>query len=469
MKKFLLLLVIVCLVPCFGCNKQDLENSCYKIYAEYLDNGVIGAHLSFDYVCDIKDGTDVLKFNLFTNAFRKDASITPIEDNISVYGETEIISVKEKGEDLKFEICGSDKNILKVELGKIICYGEKITVDIDFGLVLPSGNFRYCKGESTVNLGNWFPMLCVYDNGAFYECEYYAIGDPFYSEVADFKVEMLVPSKMVVASSAKASSCDVSGDKTLYSYELKNARDFALVLSEKFSVISEKSGSVTVNYYYYDDSEPEKTLEVTKKSLEYFSATFGNYPYDEFSVCQSNFSEGGMEYPGLVYINDTLNLANKLYTAVHETAHQWWYGVVGNNQLTEAYLDEGLTEYSTAIFFDENKEFNISSALIFENARKSASMYGEILQSVGKETDYKMVKHLKDFSGNLEYVNTAYNRPLTMMKTIEDAIGRDKVKTVLKKYYETYKFKTVTTNELLENFSLAKKLLSSYIEGKAVV
>ena len=176
-----------------------------------------------------------------------------------------------------------------------------------------------------------------------------------------------------------------------------------------------------------------------------------------------------MEYPGLVYINDTLNLANKLYTAVHETAHQWWYGVVGNNQLTEAYLDEGLTEYSTAIFFDENKEFNISSALIFENARKSASTYGEILQSVGKETDYKMVKHLKDFSGNLEYVNTAYNRPLTMMKTIEDAIGRDKVKTVLKKYYETYKFKTVTTNELLENFSLAKKLLSSYIEGKAVV
>ena len=101
-----------------------------------------------------------------------------------------------------------------------------------------------------MNLGNWFPVLCVYDNGAFYECEYYAIGDPFYSEVADFKVEMLVPSKMVVASIAKASSFDVRGDKTLYSYELKNARDFALVLSEKFSVISEKSGSVTVNYYY---------------------------------------------------------------------------------------------------------------------------------------------------------------------------------------------------------------------------
>ena len=448
MKKFLLLLVIVCLVPCFGCNKQDLENSCYKIYAEYLDNGVIGAHLSFDYVCDIKDGTDVLKFNLFTNAFRKDASITPIEDNISVYGETEIISVKEKGEDLKFEICGSDKNILKVELGKIICYGEKITVDIDFGLVLPSGSFRYCKGESTVNLGNWFPVLCVYDNGAFYECEYYAIGDPFYSEVADFKVEMLVPSKMVVASSAKASSCDVSGDKTLYSYELKNARDFALVLSEKFSVISEKSGSVTVNYYYYDDSEPEKTLEVTKKSLEYFSTTFGNYPYDEFSVCQSNFSEGGMEYPGLVYINDTLNLANKLYTAVHETAHQWWYGIVGDNEIIDGYIDEGLTEFSTINFFNAYDEYGIKKDEFIQSTRKAYDKILANLVEMGVNANHGLRYSLKDYSSDIEYVASVYYKSALTFFDIENSVGSKKFNKFLKSFMQKYFMQNVSSEIL---------------------
>ncbi len=470
MKKIATFLIIfVFLFPLCGCKQSSLPNSVYEITAEYLESGVISAHLRFQYVCNIKEGTDTLKFNLFPNAFREDAQVTPVQEILEKYGEINIISVKMGDSDLNYSICGSDMNILQVFLGEIICYGEKTTIDIVFGDVLPSGNYRYSVGVDTVNIGNWYPVLCVYENGAFVECEYGEIGDPFYSEVADFKVTLVVPSKMVVSGSGVATSCDVEGDKTAYSYELTSARDFAFCLSEKFNILSEKCGSVTVNYYFYDDDEPEKTLEAVTCALSYFSENFGDYPFSQFSVAECDFREGGMEYTGLVYVSDELNSYNRLISAVHETAHQWWFGVVGNNQLDEAYLDEGLTEYSTAIFFDENAQFGIDASQIFENARKSCSHYEQILNALGVSSDYQMVKNLKNFDGELEYVNTAYNLPLTMMRSAENKVGREKIKTLLAKYYKNNKFKIANTDIFLQTFSPVREILSAYIEGRAVL
>lgn len=470
MKKLICLtLVIFVLFIGVGCKPSESKISTYEIKAEYLDNGVIGAHLAFNYVCDIKEGTSVLAFNLFANAFRKDANITPIEGEEKTYGQMEIISVYNGDKKLDFEICGKDENILKVSLPNLVCYGESFLVNVEFGVVLPSGNYRLANGVNTVNVGNWYPTLCVFENGNFYECEYYKVGDPFYQKVANYKIELIVPSTFVVGASGKATSCDVDGGKTKYSYSLEKARDFSFCLSQKYNVLSEESNGVLVNYYYYNDGEPEKTMEITKRALEYFSQKFCSYPYESFSVCQSNFNEGGMEYTGLVYVNDSLNLTNKLYTTVHEIAHQWWYGLVGNNQLIEGYIDEGLTEYSTAIFFDENREFNVDAGLIFKNAKISCQNYKELLSAIGKSPNLKMNKHLSEYEGDLEYVNACYNRPLTMMKTLEDAIGRERVVSTLKGIAEKYKYQIITTQTLLKAFNLHSKLLSSYINGEAVI
>ena len=468
MKKLFALLIVICLAfPLVSCNSRNAGLCTYKIRAEYLDNGVISASMTFSYVCDIDEGTDYLKFNLFPNAFRKGAKITPMEQGDEDYGEIKIISVKDRDGDLNYEICGSDENVLKVDLGKVVTYGDKTEIVIDFGVILPEGDYRLAKGESTVNVGNWYPVLCVFEEDAFVECEYGPVGDPFYQNVANYEINLTVPSETVVASSGKATSCDVDGNKTSYSYSLSSARDFAFCLSEKFEIKSKKSGNTTVNYYYYNDENADKTLDVVVKAMDYFSDSFGEYPYETFSVAESNFNAGGMEYTGLVYVNDSLNEVNTLYTAVHETAHQWWYGVVGNNQLDEAYLDEGLTEYSTAIFFDDNADSGVDAKLVFKNARKACAQYVEILSAIGENPDNKMVKNLKDFSGEFEYVNVAYNRGLTMMKTLEDTVSRRKVKGLLAKYYKKHKFGIVTTEDFLSDMGKGSKILSAFIDGKA--
>src|SRR5699024_6835658 len=105
----------------------------------------------------------------------------------------------------------------------------------------------------------------------------------------------------------------------------------------------------------------KKALEFGEDSLETFSNLFGKYPYRVYSIVMTEFPSG-MEYPGIVFINEELfmpALEEILeQTIVHETAHQWWYGLVGNDQIKEAWLDEALTTYSEVIYNEEvyNKE-----------------------------------------------------------------------------------------------------------------
>lgn len=468
MKKILCVCVVLAMtVLCCttGCTAVSGEKSTYNITCEYLDSGVIGGRLSLDYCCALPNGTSVIDCNLFANAFRQNAEITPLSGAEKQYGGIDILSVSSGGKSLEYSICGTDKNILSIFLGRLIGKGEEVNVIIEFAVLLPSGNYRFCKGENTVNLGNWYPTVCAQIGGGFYRCEYYPVGDPFVTDVADFNLQITVPSQMVVASSGKCKTTEVFGEKTTYTFGAESVRDFALVLSPKFMVAEKKLGNIAVNYYYYNDQAPEKTLDLTCDALNFFSQNFGDYPFETFSVCQTNFDEGGMEYSGLVYVNDTLNELNHAYTVVHETAHQWWYGMVGNNQLEEAFLDEGLTEYSTAVFFDERPCYNVSGKKVFDNALRSVKGYAEVVESLGTEVNYSLKRHLSNFSGEAEYVVMAYDMPLVMMKTIEDNIGRKRMLACLRKYFNNNKNSIATYSDLAGVFGAQNKVLQSFVAG----
>ena len=103
--------------------------------------------------------------------------------------------------------------------------------------------------------------------------------------------------------------------------------------------------------------------KISKESIEIFNDMFGKYPYNIYSVIASDFYIGGMEYPTLSMIDEGLYTnKNKFlleYVIAHETAHQWWYSVVGNDEVSEPWLDEALTEYSTILSFEKKYGKNI--------------------------------------------------------------------------------------------------------------
>src|SRR5699024_596396 len=128
--------------------------------------------------------------------------------------------------------------------------------------------------------------------------------------------------------------------------------------SEDFTIAQKEVDGTLVKLYYLDEnpSMMKKSLEIGENSLKVFNKLFGQYPYGAYSIVMTEFPTG-MEYPGIVFISEDYfreELSSRLeQVIVHETAHQWWYGLVGNDQIKEAWLDESLASYSESIYYKE--------------------------------------------------------------------------------------------------------------------
>ncbi|MBO7214445.1 MAG: M1 family metallopeptidase, partial [Clostridia bacterium] len=384
-------------------------------------------------------------------------------------GKIDVLAVKTGGKKASYEIVGTNSQFLKIFFEKPFKKGEEVSVYIEFKCYLPNVYHRYGYGEDTINLTGFYPIACVYENGEYYQSVYYPAGDPFYSECADYKVSLTVPSTFVVASSLSPVQTVWSGGETEYLYERECVRDIAFILSQKYNVLKESVGGVDVAYYYYADNQPENTLSVAVSALEYFSNKYFEYPYDTYVVAEGDFIYGGMEYPCLSLISDSVG-SYRDYTVVHETAHQWFYGIVGVNESEIGFLDEGLTEFSTALFMGENGEKSYG-----EYISEAKNSYGAIKGSLvylGVTAPPVMDRNLKDFSNELEYVMIAYNRSEIMVDSLRLYMGDKKFFKTLKGFVKDHAFENVTVKDFTKAFEKGKKgagkLIEDFVSGKTL-
>ena len=205
-------LLIGALIPVYGCGTSH-NITAYEIDCEYAD-GVICGTEKVSFYNSTDNAFKELKFNLFANAFREGAKYSPVSAQYHYqaykwgesYGETEIKAVRIDGEDVEFTVGGEDKNILYVPLKTEVFPNERATVEIEFKTILAKVIARTGVNADTVNLANFYPILCGIENGGFYECVYYANGDPFFSEPADYTVTLTRDKKYVAAASGALTS-----------------------------------------------------------------------------------------------------------------------------------------------------------------------------------------------------------------------------------------------------------------------
>ena len=456
-----------------GCSSQK-ENNVYRISAQFSEN-TLTSSMQFTFYNDEETALSFLCFNLYGNAYREGAQYPPLTAsqasayyNGKSYGDMEILSVSPcKG----WEVCGEDENILRVDLEKELFPEESVTVNIEYVLTLAQVEHRTGAAKRSVNLGNFYPVLCAYEEGkGFYECVYSSNGDPFYSECADYEVTLTTDAGYVAASSGQAVSATRQGGKLVTEYELKNARDFALVLSEEYELYQTQAEGVQILYYAYEEENAGQMLELLSDCISYFSDTFGDFPYKTYSAVQTGFCFGGMEYPALVYLSDSLSREEYLYTAVHETAHQWWYAAVGNNECEHAFLDEGLAEYSSYLFFSEYKEYGTDAAALLKRAHSACNALVSVQEQVFGEADTTMDRPLSEYGG-YEYVVIAYDKGMLLFDALRDAVGDSAFFSSLRRYYAQNKGKIATPASLAAAFKNAgaSGVIASFVDGTAIV
>lgn len=502
---FIVALLVVCVVPFTACKKDDRSVcSSYDITCSFDGEKITGEEKVVFYN-DTDKAFSELNFNLFMNAYREGAKYSGVpEDGFydgESYGDIKIEKVCQNGENIDFEIGGEDENLLIVKLNEKVASKKSVEVEVAFTTTFSKNISRTGITPSTVNMCHFYPILCGISNGEFYECKYYQLGDPFFSDCANYNVTLTLDNEYKVASSGQLKNETNKNDKNTYTYSIEKARSFCFVVSKEFNVKEDTSSGVDVKYYYLDDGKSELTLDLAVRSIKTFSEMFGEYPYKTLSVVETPFDGSGMEYPALVYVQQgLLDETNKDFyngTVIHEIAHEWWSMVVGNNEIEYPFLDEGLAEYSVALFYEKNADLATSFKEKYDVELKASSREDFILD---KESDYFSIigglssissKILNDFyavtkmtypisfyykdgkvveyGSNHSYI-IAYVKATLLQENLRKKIGDEKYFEGIKNYYKDFAFKNATPSDLSSEFAKldiqSKEFFDDYYKGK---
>ncbi len=236
--------------------------------------------------------------------------------------------------------------------------GAATTLGIKFKINIPAkaneGLFGYDFNQ--IDLVDWYPFVVPYSGGWVLH-DPMPFGEHLVYDSSDIELNLKTGSGIIVAASAPA---EPNGEWTRY--RLYGARAFTLSASDEFLMSESAVGSVKIRSYYFNGYKAagEGILYAAVQAVSIYSVKFAPYPYETLSIVQTDIHDG-METDGLVFLASDFygqyggGAKNNLVTiGVHEIAHQWWYGLVGNDQALEPWLDEAMSTYSERIFYEFN-------------------------------------------------------------------------------------------------------------------
>lgn len=470
----LLTLVIGSLV---ACNKDktvfDIQTNICDLVCSY-DEASETLEVKENFTLKNNTGNVLTSVNFFLpmNAYRKDAKFKPyLEKDCETFyygeknfSELKINEVLFQSEKTTHKITGCDKNILSVFCSDPFKNNKIAKITINYSLKLPKCTGRLGITKDTINLGDFYPILCVYENGKFYESPYYAMGDPYYNKICDTTVTFTIPNEYTLATSGTKNCITANEHSKTIEINVPSCRNYAAVLSKKFKTMTAKVNNTNVDYYYLNDKSPDKNLQTSTNVIGEFSRVYGVYPYKNLSVVETPFCAGGMEYSNLVYV--TPNQSDEIYehALIHEIAHQWWYGVVGSNQIDAPYLDESLTEFSVAYFYKLQNHKDKHRAMI-KNMQNTVS---NNMKKLNIKTA-NITKSLGKYKTTAEYFILVYQQGALLYQRLLEIYGQSKFEKALHFYYEQNKFKLATTNDLkfaFEKYCIgSSKLIENWLIG----
>ncbi|MBE5739099.1 MAG: M1 family metallopeptidase [Clostridiales bacterium] len=491
LKKYLLSILIPIVLfssLLVGCKSSELEKiskelSHYTMDIEYYDNHTISVSQSLEYKNRTETSLDELKLHLYPQSFREGAKSTVISKlnydkcyyNGRSYGDINITSLTLENQDCEVSLTGNDEDILSIPLTSSLAPDSTITLDIKYTVQIPNINHRFGYGEDAINIANFYPIMCMYENGDYIIDSYHYNGDPFYSDMANYDVNITIPTSLKLASTGSIISEIQQDSNTIYTIQAKAVRDFAFVLSDKFNIVSDNINNVKVSYFYYNNQYPNECLQAGIDAINTFNRLFGEYPYSTLNIVETDFVHGGMEYPNLVFISDTVDIqSDYINVIIHEVAHQWWYGLVGNDEYHYGWLDEGLTEYSTLLFYEENPNYNVDTKELIKNTTNSYVTFVDVYKKVFNNVDSSMNRKLNEYNNESEYVYIAYVKGMLLFDSLREILGDDKFSKGIQQYFTDNKYKISTPDQLISSFEKAtgnnlREFFSSWIDGKVTI
>ncbi|MFM9944899.1 MAG: M1 family metallopeptidase [Bacteroidia bacterium] len=364
-----------------------------------------------------------------------------------------------------------NQDIAKIILNNPLKPGEKCIISTPFLVKIPKVFSRLGHDGQTYNITQWYPKPAVYDVNGWNPMPYLDQGE-FYSEFGSFDVKINLPKNYIVA----ATGVLISEDENLFRNEkgtntgiIENTfcktpiktvefrqdsiHDFAWFASKNFGI---KAGSIviggkTIETFVYSQKKEDlngKNMEAIKTALTYYSANAGNYPYSHATVVKSELKAGGgMEYP-MITVCDFLNRE----VIIHEVGHNWFYGILANNERRYPWMDESINSYFETEAMKESDVTKVQTKR--ESFIDKATDFSLDLMAVNASrinTSQAVGLHSADYT-DLNYGAMVYGKGALVFKHLRVYLGDEIFKKCFNTYYQTWKYKHPLPGDMQQVF-----------------
>ncbi|WP_129717588.1 M1 family metallopeptidase [Pedobacter sp. SYP-B3415] len=390
-------------------------------------------------------------------------------------------------------------DVIKVKLPQALKPGESCTITTPFTVKLPSYFSRSGFADGQFMLCQWYPKPAVFDRDGWHEFPYLDMGE-FYSEFADFDVNITVPSNYVVAASGTLNTKEEadqykavgsrnaknrSGKPELYqvkskgatktlNYTLTHVPDFAW-FADKDLVIqydtAQVAGGKVIDAFTYYHNKPNtlwvNSIDYTNDAVKKYSAWVGTYAYPVVQVVEGpkNNASGGMEYPTITLITSPDAKVESLDAVIaHEVGHNWFMSMLGSNERKHAWQDEGLNTYFQFRYEAEKYKGNsVFGDKIPANIKAlptkdfQATIYNALSNVPMPDA---IDKSAEKFSTSDAYSMSSYLKPALWVYILESQVGREKIDKAFQSYFNKWNGKHPQPGDLQKSFeeSLGMKL-----------
>lgn len=379
-------------------------------------------------------------------------------------GELDIINVTDfidPNENLTFTI--EDERLLWVTLNETLEPFERVQFVIEFNATIPDGGYDRSNShgddvdESRIfKFASFYPIPCVFDENGWHTKPYTIQGESFYLDSAFYHLYVEVPKNMTVAATGTLMTFDTiyKTNTTIYHYDsVGPVREVTFSASKYFIRESLIINLVNVSTYFLPKSSRIWANNATfygALALDIFRQAFGAYLYPTFNVVEEYTIFGGMEYSCQVYITEAIDSWTNDYELeqwyleliiAHETSHQWWYNIVGNDQFTYGFMDEGLAVWSTDFY----GEIAHARKAYFQN-----ETHVDLVRSYFASTGNGVVinQTLEGYnSTNTDYYFAAYRKTPAVLERLRSDVEEQFFLSGLKNLYNQYMFQHFTLND----------------------
>jgi len=276
-------------------------------------------------------------------------------------GEMSVENVKANYKDVtpKYSL---NNSLLILPLAESLEPKQTLTLSMDFNVTVPQTvELNYgvqAYYENVLALAHAYPMIAVYDDEGWNSEIPPQSGDVTYADMSFFIVTVDAPRAVTVVLSGREVSRQDNGNRQQIKVEAGPVRDFYLAASPDYKVFTKEVDGVTLRFYTRSNLQKgaEYALEVAARSIQVYGERYASYPYTELDFVSTPTYALGIEYPGMIAITEWIIDPDNGYleaTIAHEVGHQWFYNLVGNDQLDEPWLDESLTQFATLQYFTD--------------------------------------------------------------------------------------------------------------------